>query len=270
MALPKEARDHVALWPEGSAEIAGLERAAVPQLTVYPAHTAQPTSAVIVCPGGGYARRAEHEAVPVARWLNELGITACVLDYRVAPHRHPAPLWDAQRALRLVRHRAAVWNIRPDRVGILGFSAGGHLAATVGTKFDPGDPQAADPIARESSRPDALVLCYPVISFGSFTHTGSMRNLLGDDPSDDLRRDLSAELHVTSGTPPTFLWHTANDPAVSVEHSLVFASALHRNGVPFALHVFPEGAHGAGMAEGQPEVSSWTDHCANFLARHGF
>ncbi len=273
MERPLDERISIPLWPEGSEELAGSSGADDPRLTPFPADsrdTPEPSSAVIVCPGGGYGRRAEHEGAPVALWLNGLGIDAFVLDYRVAPHRHPAPLNDAQRAIRLVRHHANKWNIRADRVGFLGFSAGGHLAATAGTMFDDGDPRATDSVDRERSRPDLLVLCYPVISFGFFTHAGSMRNLLGEDPSEDLRRRLSAETNVTPLTPPTFLWHTANDSGVVVEHSLAFATALHRNGVPFALHVFPEGAHGLGLAPEDPEVSSWTNHCADFLARHGF
>jgi acetyl esterase/lipase len=242
----------------------------MPMLTAFPVASKDPAGAVIICPGGGYSRRAEHEGAPVATWLNGLGLAAFLLDYRVAPHRHPTPLRDAQRAIRLVRHQADSLNIRADRVAILGFSAGGHLAATAGTNFDSGDPEARDPVHRMSSRPDLLVLCYPVISFGPFAHVGSMWNLLGDDPSADLRRQLSAETNVTRATPPTFLWHTADDPAVSVEHSLAFAAALHRNGVPFSLHVYPTGAHGLGLALDDPEVSSWTAHCADFLVRHGF
>ncbi len=270
MGGPLNTQDPMALWPEGSGQWAISAGGDVPRLTAYPVQTQEPASAVIVCPGGGYGRRAEHEGAPVASWLNALGIAAFVLDYRVAPHRHPAPLHDAQRAIRLVRHNADAWHIRADRVGVLGFSAGGHLAATVGTSPDTADSAADDPVERMSTRPEALVLCYPVISFGPFAHAGSVRNLLGDDPSDDARRQLSADTNVSSNTPPAFLWHTADDPEVSVEHSLAFASALHRNGVPFALHVYPNGAHGLGMAKSDPEVSSWARHCADFLARHGF
>lgn len=273
MKIPVNTRQQIALWTEGmedTAELAGLAGAEMPMLTVFPMDGQVPASAVIICPGGGYNRRAEYEGAPVARWLNELGIAAFVLDYRVAPYRHPAQLRDAQRAIRLVRHLAASLNLRSDRVAILGFSAGGHLAATAGTTFDAGDPDAQDPVDRMSSRPDLLALCYPVISFGTFAHVGSMRNLLGDDPSADLRRQLSAETNVTRDTPPTFLWHTADDPSVTVEHSLAFAAALHRFGVPFSLHVYPAGAHGLGMAHDDPEVSSWTTHCADFLVRHGF
>lgn len=273
MVVPFAPGRPIALWPEGledEAERTGGAGSEMPMLTAFPMEGREPAGAVIICPGGAYRSRAEYEGAPVARWLNELGIAAFVLDYRVAPHRHPAPLHDAQRAIRLVRHHSDALNIRADPLGILGFSAGGHLAATAGTVFDAGDPDAQDPVDRMSSRPDLIVLCYPVISFGSFAHVGSMRNLLGDDPSTALRSHLSAEINVTRNTPPTFLWHTANDPGVSVEHSLAFAAALHRAGVPFSLHVYPAGAHGLGMAHDDPEVSSWTTHCADFLVRHGF
>lgn len=254
------------LWPTGSAEIDGIDPADVPRLTPYLCGAEKPTGAVVVCPGGGYFLRAEHEGEPVARRLNEFGIHAFVLDYRVAPHRHPAPQHDAQRAIRLVRRHAAAWHVRPDRIAILGFSAGGHLAATAGTQFDHGDVAAPDPIERQSARPDALILCYPVISFDAVSHPGSADNLLGPDSSDDLRRLLSAELHVTADTPPAFLWHTGDDAGVPNEHSLLFAAALRRNGVPFALHIFPHGEHGLGLAPEHPQVSAWAALCGQWLA----
>jgi acetyl esterase/lipase len=221
---------------------------------------------VIVCPGGGYALRADHEGESVAHWLNRIGLAAFVLSYRVGPHRHPAPLHDALRAIRLVRHRSAGWNIDSSRIAILGFSAGGHLAATAATSWDHGTSEADDEIERLSSRPDALVLGYPVISFGASAHFGSMHNLLGPDPTPELRLRLSAETRVTAQTPPTFLWHTADDAGVSVEHSLLFATALARHGIPFGLHIYPYGAHGLGLAEHDPELHTWTLHCARFLA----
>jgi acetyl esterase/lipase len=225
---------------------------------------------MVVCPGGGYRTRAAHEGAPVARWLNGLGVAAFVLDYRVAPHRHPAPLRDAQRAIRLVRHGLPGGGGPFERVGILGFSAGGHLAATSGTQYDRGAPGADDPVERASCRPDALVLCYPVISFGEHRHHGSMVNLLGDGAPEELRRTLSAETRVTADTPPAFLWHTADDAGVPVENSLLFASALRRHGVPFALHVYPRGRHGLGLAEDDPVAGSWTGLCAHWLATEGF
>ncbi len=256
-------------WTAGStpAAIAEADPDSTPALTPYLLPDGPPTAAIVVCPGGGYGRRAPHEKEPIARWLNVLGIAAFVLEYRVAPHRHPAPLMDAQRAIRLVRHHAAAWNVAPDRVGILGFSAGGHLASSAGTIFDSGDPDAADPVERQSCRPDALVLCYPVITFGEQRHDGSMRNLLGDDPPADLRAALSTEMRVTPETPPTFLWHTVEDASVPVENSLLFAAALRRHAIPFSLHIYSHGRHGLGLATDEtPDVATWTTLCANWLA----
>jgi acetyl esterase/lipase len=254
------------LWPDQPASPDDV----APRLTPFLLNGPEPTGAVIVCPGGGYARRAPHEGAPVAEWLNSLGIAAFVLDYRVAPHRHPLPLGDAQRAIRTVRQRAEEWAIRPDRIGILGFSAGGHVAASAGTHFGGGKPQAADPIERQSCRPDALVLCYAVLTFGEFRHEGSMVNLLGEEPPEELRNLLSNELQVTSDTPPTFLWHTGDDAGVPVENSLLFAGALRRNGVPFALHVFPHGRHGLGLATDDPVVGAWPALCGQWLRALGF
>lgn len=267
----EEAPTPLPLWLPGSAELSRVERGSghdPPRMTPYLPNVSKATGAVIICPGGGYAVRADHEGEPVAHWLNGIGLAAFVLHYRVAPARHPAPLRDAQRAIRLVRYRAREWNVDPARIAILGFSAGGHLAATAATSWDSGDPKANDPIERVSSRPDVLVLCYPVVSFGDRAHIGSMHNLLGDDPPAELRSRLSAETQVTADTPPTFLWHTADDSAVSVDHSLLFAAALASRNVPFALHVYPRGVHGLGLAEDDPEVHSWTAHCARFLADH--
>lgn len=236
----------------------------------YPAQAAGRRACVIVCPGGGYGVLAPHEGEPVALWLNSLGISACVLTYRVAPHRHPAPLADAQRAIRLVRQRAAQWNVDPRRVGILGFSAGGHLAATAATQFDRGDTRAADPVERQSSRPDLAVLAYPVISFEQFYHGGSRDNLLGPSPDPAIVRNLSAERRVTADTSPSFIWFTADDESVDVRNGLLFASALREHGVPFELHVYERGRHGLGLAEGDAYASGWTGACAVWLQNRGF
>jgi acetyl esterase/lipase len=262
--------DFPPLWPAGSLGAGTYDAGDHPAITPCLVPSDRLHGAVIVCPGGGYARRAPHEGEPVARWLNSLGISAFVLSYRVAPYRHPHPLADAQRAIRYVRAHAGRWHIDPARVGILGFSAGGHLAATAATHFDGGNPAAADPVERAGSRPDAVILCYPVISFVQHAHQGSARNLLGDDPSEEQRRLLSNELHVTAETPPAFLWHTAEDGGVPVENSLVFGAALRRHGVPFALHVFPHGRHGLGLAQDTPLVSTWPDLCAAWLRSLSF
>jgi acetyl esterase/lipase len=263
------------LWPEGPPAAQGKEPADVPTITVYPAQIparGPKTAAIVVCPGGGYGGLAAHEAEPIAQWLNSLGVTGVVLRYRLGPkYHHPVELGDAQRAIRTVRFRAAEWNVDPQRVGILGFSAGGHLAATASTQFDAGDPNAKDPIDRMSSRPDVSVLVYPVITMTDpHTHAGSRRNLLGENPSQELVEQMSAEKRVTKQTPPTFLFHTADDQAVPVENALLYAMALRKNGVPFELHVYEHGRHGVGLAKDDPVLGTWPGRCADWLAAKGF
>ena len=265
----------VLLWPDGAPGAKGDSNEDKPRLTPYLVPGDGPRASVVVCPGGGYAMRAGHEGEPIARWLNTVGVSAFVLDYRVRPYRHPIPLGDAQRAVRTVRHRAAEWRIDPKRVGILGFSAGGHLAGSAATIFDEGNADAADPIDRQPSRPDAAVLCYAVLTFGDFRHNGSMVNLLGKDPDPKLQEEMSLETRVTARTPPVFLWHTADDGAVPVENSLLFATALRKHKVPFALHVFPRGPHGIGLADGArgakaPEARQWPALFAEWLKGIGF
>ncbi len=242
----------------------------VPTLTPFPLNTGAPTAAVIVCPGGGYRMKAEHEAEPVAHWLNSIGVAAFVVDYRVAPYRHPIPLLDARRAIQLVRCNAERWSVDPQRVGILGFSAGGHLASTAGTHDEAVEGGPDDEASRFPFLPNAMILCYPVISFVEHRHSGSMDNLLGENPPEEQRRSLSNHLHITEKTPPTFLWHTANDGSVPVENSLMFASALAQHNVPFDLHVFADGVHGVGLAKGHANCEPWTDLCARWLKHIGF
>lgn len=263
-------RQTIELWPGASLDSIGEDNQGCPSLTLYPVVNGNLSSAIIVCPGGGYSRRAAHEGEPIAKWLNGLGISAFVLNYRVAPYRHPVPLLDAQRAIRTVRHHAEEWQIDPHRIGILGFSAGGHLASTAGTHYEAGDQNSVDPIERQSSRPDLMVLCYPVISFGEHGHVGSKHNLLGESPDEELVSLLSSDMQVTADTPPTFLWHTADDASVAVENSLLFAGALSRNKVPFDLHVFESGRHGIGIAEDHSEAYIWTEICANWLKKQQF
>ncbi|WP_027091290.1 alpha/beta hydrolase [Cohnella thermotolerans] len=258
------------LWPEGAPLANGTtdedRPALIPYLLEGSGH-----AAVIVFPGGGYGMRADHEGEPIARWLNSIGVSAFVLRYRVAPYGYPCALLDAQRAIRTVRHEAERYGIDPNRIGILGFSAGGHLAATAGTHFDAGRPEAEDEIERRSSRPDLLILCYPVITMlDSHTHEGSRLNLLGAEPDPNLVELLSNERQVTADTPPTFLWHTSDDGAVPVENSLRFASALREKGVLFDLHVYAHGRHGMGLAEDDDHVKGWTDACASWLRYNGF
>lgn len=242
-----------------------------PTLVPYLVNANQLTSGVVVLPGGGYTMRADHEGEPVAKWLNSLGISAFVLHYRVAPYQHPSPLIDVQRAIRTIRFHSKEWGLDPSRLGVLGFSAGGHLAATAGTHFDNGNPHATDPIERESSRPDLLVLCYPVITFqGPYRHQGSIDNLLGDKPAEADLETLSNEKQVTDLTPPTFLWHTADDSSVHVENSFLFARALREKAIPFELHIFEQGRHGLGLANEDVQVRDWQSQCARWLKKHHF
>ena len=221
--------------------------------------------AVLVLPGGGYGKTSDHEGEPVAKWLAGLGIHAFVLQYRVAPHQHPAPLTDAKEAMLWIRggeHGVAV----DGRVGVLGFSAGGHLAATLSTATSSNTPALDVP----SAVPNLSILCYPVVSFTDAVHQGSIDNLLGHSPSSDLLRSLSPELNVTDTTPPAFLWHTADDGAVPVENTFAYARALIRHGVPVEVHVFPHGSHGLGLAEGEVGPDGWPALCGKWLSRQGW
>lgn len=271
----KDASAHptVVLWPEGAPGALGKESRDIPTLTVYlpPPETAT-GAAVVICPGGGYQGLADHEGRPIAEWLNSLGVAGFVLKYRLAPkYHHPAMLQDAARAIRTVRARADEWHVDPKRVAILGFSAGGHLASTAGTHFDAGKADADDPIERQSSRPDRMILVYPVISFTTeYAHAGSRRNLLGDHPPQDLVQSLSNETQVTRDTPPAFLVHTNADTGVPPENSLLFALAMRKAGVPLELHVFEKGRHGLGMGGGDAAFAAWPGLCATWLKQQGF
>lgn len=218
---------------------------------------------------------ADHEGSQYARWLNEQGIAGFVLKYRLGSggYRHPAMLQDAARALRTVRARAGEWKLDPQRIGIMGSSAGGHLASTLATHYDAGQADAADPVERASSRPDLAILCYPVISMGENGHAGSRNNLLGKDPSPELIKLLSSELQVTKDTPPCFIWHTWEDKGVKIENALSFVNALQAAGVRFDLHVYERGPHGIGLGtrDWQPEKRHpWTRDCAFWLKERGF
>lgn len=254
-----------ALWPEGAPHTRPGDREGLPSLTAYyPENRADPVPAVLVLPGGGYATRAPHEGEPVARWLAELGYAAFVLQYRVAPYAYPVPYLDGLKALSVLRRHAAGWGIDADRIGVLGFSAGGHLAALLSTAVEP-VPDPGGP-AISVQRPDFSVLCYPVIILeGPAAHSGSTHNLLGRSADPAVVASLDADRRVDGDAPPTFLWHTADDEAVPVEHSLRYAGALAQAGVPFALHVYPHGRHGLGLAEDAPAVALWRVECAAWL-----
>ena len=234
-----------------------------PSMMPYPAEGSR--GCVVVCPGGAYCIKASHEGDTIARMLNEAGISAFVLDYRVHPCHYEAPMSDAKRAIRLAKVMGY------EKVGIMGFSAGGNLCCSAATLYDEGDPAAEDPVDRISSRPDAFIPCYAVASFLNWAHTGSVQALLGDHAGERaLLRRFSAELNVTPDTPPAFIWHTMNDSAVPVQNSLNLASALANAGVPCEMHIFPEGEHGLGVAAGDPVVGKWTGLCREWLLRLGF
>jgi acetyl esterase/lipase len=251
----------ILLWPHGAPGAEGEEDADKPSITSYlPPRQNASGAAVVICPGGGYGFLAvDHEGEQVAHWLNERGIAAFVVRYRLAPrYSQPAPLQDAARALRIVRAHATQWNIDTGRIGIWGFSAGGHLAANLSTRFDGGDATAEDEIQRVSSRPDFAILGYPVITFQApHAHTGSRDNLLRPNASSDLISEYSLESHVTPQTPPTFLVHTDADAAVPAENSVLYYLALRAAGVPAEMHIFESGAHGLGLAQEHAAFSLW-------------
>jgi acetyl esterase/lipase len=269
------AAEPLPLWEGKAPGALGETPKDIPTLTPFlPEKPAAARAAMVICPGGGYGGLADHEGSHYAKFLNEHGIAAFVLKYRLGSsgYRHPIMLNDAARAVRMVRARATEWNIDPTKVGIMGSSAGGHLTSTLLTHFDARNAEAADPIDRQSSRPDLGVLCYAVITMGEFTHKGSKKNLLGDNPSEELVTLLSSELQVKADTPPCFIWHTWDDGVVPVENSMLFASALRKKKVPFDFHVYQKGAHGMGLGtKGDPEKSHpWTRDLVFWLKAQGW
>jgi len=260
------------LFPAGAPGATGDTDKDKPTLTIYqPAEGKANGCAVVICPGGGYGHLAvDHEGKQVGEWFNSFGVTAFMLKYRLSPYRHPAPLLDAQRAIRTVRARAKEFGVDPNRVGILGFSAGGHLASTAATKFDKGNPEAKDEIDKVSCRPDFAILAYPVISFTEpFTHVGSRNNLLGKEAAPELIESLSNEKQVTADTPPTFLFHTNGDSGVPPENSIAFYLALRKVKVPAELHIYEKGGHGVGLAPKDPVLSTWPKRCEAWMGVRG-
>ncbi len=264
LAQPKEA---FPLWAKATPGALGTDPVKdIPTLTpFFPAADKATGASVVICPGGGYGGLASHEGRDYALWLNAHGIAGFVLKYRLgsAGYRHPAMMNDLNRAVRYVRANAGEWKLDAKRIGVMGSSAGGHLASTAVTHFDMGKADDADLIERASSRPDLGILCYPVISMGAHTHNGSKNNLLGKEPSEELVKLLSNELQVTKSTPPCFVWHTWEDKGVKVENAMEFAAALQRNGVPFDLHVYQKGAHGIGLG-----VKGWDPEKTPVSALH--
>ena len=272
-AVSAQGPETLLLWPGGAPGALGTADKDKPRVIVYHAARGEaPRPAIIICPGGGYGHLAMgHEGHAIAKWANSLGITGVILEYR---HRgkgygHPAPLTDAQRAIRYTRSRAKAWKLDANKIGILGFSAGGHLASSASVHFDSGHPEAKDPVEQQACRPDFSVLCYPVIAFDQpFTHRGSQRNLLGKEPDPALVREMSSERQVTGKTPPAFLFHTTADGAVPVQNSLVYYSALNKHKVPCELHVFEKGRHGIGLAKGHA-AERWPELCHRWLLDRG-
>ena len=266
--------DTIPLWPDGAPEAKGDAPHDQPTLILYPAPKETATgAAVVVCPGGGYSTLAmDHEGHQIAQWLNSFGVSAFIVTYRLGKngYRHPIPMNDGKRAIRTVRTNATEWEIDPNRIGVLGFSAGGHLASTLGTHFDSGDANASDPIDRASSRPDFMVLLYPVISFTEdYQHSGSRRMLLGEDADPALVASLSNETQVKGNTPPTFLVHTSEDTGVPPQNSIAFYLALHEKGIPAELHIYEKGRHGLGMGSRGSAFSSWPERCEEWMRERG-
>ncbi len=267
----------VLLWPEGAPLARGEQEADKPTLTLFLAPRETNTSAaVVVCPGGGYQALAmDHEGVQVARWFNSFGVNAFVLKYRIGKwdgsgYRHPVPLLDAQRAIRTVRARSKEWGVDPEKIGIMGFSAGGHLASTAGTHFEGGNPAATDLIERAGCRPNFMILIYPVISFRTeYAHRGSRTALLGSDPDLKLVESLSNETQVTTMTPPTFMIYSDDDPVLP-ENSILFYLALRKAKVPAEMHIFGHGGHGYGLAPKDPVLSGWPKLCEAWMRKQGF
>ena len=265
----------IPLWPGGAPGALGTNDWDIPTVTPYlPDPTNATGAAMVICPGGGYEHLEPREGRDYALWLNQHGVTCFVLKYRLGSkgYRHPAMLEDAARAVRWVRAQADDYKIDPHRIGIMGSSAGGHLASTLLTHFDAGDTNSADPVERQSSRPDLGILCYAVISLGEFTHQGSKAYLLGKNPSPELVRNLSNELQVTPQTPPCFLWTTFEDKTVPMENTLLFAAALRKNHVPFDLHIYEKGGHGMGLNDKPPfaHPHPWAGDCLFWLKEQNF
>jgi acetyl esterase/lipase len=270
-----EMQTPIPLWPDGAPGALGGTSNDIPTLTPFLPDTTNATgAALVICPGGGYAGLGPHEGKDYALWLNQHGVACFVLKYRLGSHgyRHPAMLQDAARAVRLVRAKAADWKIDVKRVGIMGSSAGGHLASTLLTHFDSGNTNSNDPVERQSSRPDIGILCYPVITMGEYAHQGSKKNLLGTNPPPELVKLLSNELQVTTNTPPCFIWTTFEDKTVPMENSLLFAEGLRKNHVPFDLHVYQKGKHGMGLADKPPfaHPHPWAGDCLFWLKAQNF
>jgi acetyl esterase/lipase len=273
MAWPASLPEPMALWPSGAPGTLGSSDEDTPTIAAFIPASNPTKTAVVIAPGGGYVHLSMiKEGADVAAWLNAHGVAAFVLRYRLGPKYHnPIELGDAQRAMRTVRAEAAKYGIAPDHIGMWGFSAGGHLTASEGTMFDAGNPAAMDPIEQQSSRPDFLVLAYPVITMEDpYVHKGSRTYLLGDSPTQELMDAMSPDQHVTAQTPPTFLFSTTDDKTVPVLNSVMFYTALVKAGVPAEMHIFQHGGHGSGLAPANPQLKPWTDMLIKWMRERGY
>jgi acetyl esterase/lipase len=273
MAWPASLPQPMALWPSGAPGTLGSSDEDTPTIAAFIPASNPTKTAVVIAPGGGYVHLSMiKEGADVAAWLNAHGVAAFVLRYRLGPKYHnPIELGDAQRAMRTVRAEAAKYGIAPDHIGMWGFSAGGHLTASEGTMFDAGNPAAIDPIEQQSSRPDFLVLAYPVITMEDpYVHKGSRTYLLGDSPTQELMDAMSPDQHVTAQTPPTFLFSTTDDKTVPVLNSVMFYTALVKAGVPAEMHIFQHGGHGSGLAPANPQLKPWTDMLIKWMRERGY
>lgn len=267
------AQTPIRLWEGDAPNANGKEVIDIPTITPYIAPKDKATgAAIVVLPGGGYRALSDvKEGSAVAEYLNSIGVSAFVLKYRLGPkYGQPNQLLDASRAMRMVRSRAAEWGTDPNRIGILGFSAGGHLASTMATHFDSGNPNATEEIEKVSSRPDLQILIYPVITMGEFTHKGSKLNLLGENPSEELIKKYSNELQITKDTPPAFIVQGVDDKTVPMENSLLYVQSLRKNNVPFEFHLYEHGPHGFGLGGNDPILSTWKDRLAAWLVLRNF
>ena len=257
------------LWPTIAPDALGDSPADVPEITVYQLMDVErPAPAIVVCPGGGYACLCDsYEGHDIAQWLNGFGFAAIVLKYRIKPYRHPVPLLDAKRAMRMTRCNAAKWNIDSTRIGIMGFSAGGHLAAMTAAHADDGSPVSPDLVERMSSRADFQVLIYPVVTFVEpHASMGTQLNLIGENAPEQMRQFLSAQLQVTDNTPKAFVAHSAKDQVVPVENSRMFVEAMKRHNRPVEYFELDEGLHGLGCGKG-PQWALWQEHCKEWLLK---
>lgn len=256
--------EKIKLWENGTPGFLPEYGQEEPSITPYLLDNGKKNGCIIVCPGGAYSGKAEHERGPIVEMLNKNGVSAFSLDYRVAPYKYPFITEDVLRAVRYVRYNADKFNIDPNKIGVLGFSAGGHLASSAMNCFDYG--KEGDEIDAVSSRPDFGVLCYPVISFDKYMHSGSRQKLIGELPDEkDLAIKMSLELNVKSDTPPAFIWHTMDDGGVDARNSLELAMAMRTHRIPCELHIFQHGRHGVGLGEDYENVWQWPSILAEWL-----